>query len=620
MGFLETIATQGFGHLLTKLVDSYIQNKSNQISSDKDEIKTDLGPHLSAAFEKCTKLKTILSDEIINFLDIYSDQNFSSEGLKFDQYDLVSKIRENSSSVIVGTGGGGKSMFMRYLWLSYFEDPRGKIPFFLELRQLNRFTHESIEDFIFHTIIKSGSKISQPNFQRSLHQGHFILFLDGFDEINFEKRQPIENLIINLKSAHPKLTIIVTSRPDDRFSGWHQFHIVKVEPLDKKKAIQLLEKAPFDNSKIDKIVSKIKTDHLYDTHTSFLSNPLLAYMMLVTFSYNPDIPKKMFLFYEQAFEALYHRHDLTKGGYSRQFHSTLDKQEFIRQLSYFCLTSYYDEAFEFRDETLRLYVERAKSIEGSTYDSGRFIKDVMESICLLKKEGIEYDFTHRSFQEYFAAYCIARVASRNVERIFEKFAARYNDQVLGMVYDINKDLFREKYIIPMRKAYKKIYDMKSEVGIPEKYFREISGRFTITRVERKLSPSKSRRPRERDWQITLNSSGNFDAFDRNIQRLADDYFPEEEDKVDRVEDEAFARRLFRQEVEVGTTFDIWSDGAKFNIGCQGQEIVGGIDKFRWKESYMYYFVASRALRNYNFVNRENQEYKSVTTSFADFFG
>ena len=70
MGILESIATQSFAGLLGNLASSYLTNKSNQVSANPNEITTDLGPHLAAAFEKCTKIKTILSDEIVNFLEI----------------------------------------------------------------------------------------------------------------------------------------------------------------------------------------------------------------------------------------------------------------------------------------------------------------------------------------------------------------------------------------------------------------------------------------------------------------------------------------------------------------------------------------------------------------------
>ena len=60
-----------------------------------------------------------------------------------------------------------------------------------------------------------------------------------------------------------------------------------------------------------KFIDNVKK-HLYDKHKSFLSNPLLTTMMLLTFDQFAEIPEKMFLFYEQAFDTLFLKHDATK--------------------------------------------------------------------------------------------------------------------------------------------------------------------------------------------------------------------------------------------------------------------------------------------------------------------
>ena len=252
-------------------------------------------------------------------------------------------------------------------------------------------------------------------------------------------------MLLDLKAANPALTMVVTSRSDERFYGWEAFSQARVNPMNEDQARKVIARANYNEEMKEKFLAKLPA--LYKDHEDFLSNPLLSYMMLVTFSYNPDIPKRMFQFYEQAFEALYHRHDLTKG-YKRTFHCALDKFDFIRLVSYFCLKTYIDETFEFTKHELLEAVERARKIEDYQIKPEQFIDDLVQSVCLLKIEGLTYTFTHRSFQEYFAALCIARVASRNIDRIFGQFAKRNEDRVLPMVAGMNPDLFREKYLVP----------------------------------------------------------------------------------------------------------------------------------------------------------------------------
>jgi len=522
VGLLEVIGTTTFANLLSSLTMSYISSEDRSIDAPKEIIQTDLHANIEVAYNKCIKTKTILNDSPVDFLSVYTDQSFQIEDKVYDQYNLVELISDNGTSIcITGTGGGGKSMFVRYLWLSLFENPKGKIPFFLELRQLNNLNHGKLEDFIFHSIIKTGSSISQGSFKNAMKNGEFVLLLDGFDELNVELREKFEDQIIELKENNPQLTIIVTSRPDDRFSGWHQFHSAKVQPLKKNQVIDLIKKVTFDEYAKKSLLKKIRNG-MYESHSSFLSNPLLASMMLVTVSYNPDIPIRMFSFYEQAFEALYYRHDLTKSGYKRKLYCPIEKHDLIRILSYFCLTTYYQQAFEFNEFQLQEYCEKAIGIENYKLETTDFIKDAIESVCLLKKEGIEYSFTHRTFQEYFAALCLSRVAGNNLEKFFSNFAKRHTDQVIGMIYDMNPFLFREKYVNPIHEKYKRLFKINDPHKAVIQYMKDTKGQFVIRpdSKEDKLRKQKKKTAKQNSFLISYQSTGELTDFSLNIRRLA----------------------------------------------------------------------------------------------------
>lgn len=355
------VAERGFSSLLSRLAADYISRKNRKIRVESGVIERDLRAHLEVTYNKCMYVKTILNAEkTSNTLDIYVGQNFRVNNEDLDQYKMIDLIRDGKSVILIGEGGGGKSMFMRYLWISYFIKSDGKIPFFIELRNLNNFTHNNIKDFIFHSIIQSGSSITQSDFNDALREGEFILFLDGFDEINYEQRDKFQAMILSLRDANAKLTIVLTSRADERFGGWERFIQARVLPLKRVESRLLIERSDYNSDFKRKFLAKF--DEIYTHSQDFLSNPLLAYMMLVTFSYNPDIPNKMFQFYEQAFEALYYRHDLTKN-YTRKFYCKIDKYQFIRLTAYFCLKTYFDEKFEFTKIDLIETINKVKKLK-----------------------------------------------------------------------------------------------------------------------------------------------------------------------------------------------------------------------------------------------------------------
>ena len=194
---------QTFSGLAANLIAGYMSRDKRSITVGEKHIKSSFRDHLEASYNKCKRIKTILSDEPVDFMNIYIDQSFKVSDETVDQYAIAEMIRDGDSLCVIGTGGGGKSILMRYLWISMFVHSEGKIPVFLELRHLNNYTHKNIEDFIYHSIISSGSEISQKSFREALRQGEFIVFLDGFDEINYELRQDVDEKIIKLKENNP---------------------------------------------------------------------------------------------------------------------------------------------------------------------------------------------------------------------------------------------------------------------------------------------------------------------------------------------------------------------------------------------------------------------------------
>lgn len=630
-GILTQIAIQGFSGLMGNLATEYVKRGDRKIKQDVQTITRDLNDHFDATFKKCIKVKTILNnDEASNTLAIYVDQRFIVEKSgTIDQYSMIEKIRSSGSTVILGAGGGGKSMFMRYLWLSYFEKSDGLLPVFIELRNMNNLSHSSLEDFIYHSIIKSGSVIRQSAFSAAMKKGEVILFLDGFDEINHDRRELIQDMILELKHNNPKINIVLTSRPDERFMGWQDFTIARVAPLDKRNSQLLIERADYNEESKKKFLSKF--EDLFSAYGDFLSNPLLSYMMLVTFSYNPDIPRRMFEFYSQAFEALYHRHDLTKA-YKRKFHCKLEKLDFIRLTAFFCLKTYYDETFEFSKNQALEIIEEVRNIEGINVGAEDFLKDLTESVCILKMEGLVYTYTHRSFQEYFAAYCIARVAIRQIDQIFTKFARRYGDAVLSMVAEINEDLFREKYIMPNYLKNKKFFERKTDTRLYESYaskggyifhISDIHGFADYRRKNKKLDRDHRRGPSDRA-SIVLRRVGEMANFFGVIEsvRIAMQGQYYSNDGNDGQFVMYLSDSLSREVDEVR----IHSDGRNIIFeekrGNAGEYVlINGrtetLEKF--KQTSMYQYVLGEARGVIDFVSGEVNKYNTVTKAFRDLF-
>lgn len=445
-----SVAAKAFEAQLQALSNAIKSTASKQLKTLLAKLLTTFDDHLQSTHTRCTKIKTILSKyEPVELLTQYVNLDFAVGDKKFDDYSVIEAIKRHKRAIISGSGGGGKTIFLKYLWLTFFDNPAGRVPIFVELRRLNdiKVGDDDLLLYIFKDVIRKPDEFSEKLFREAIDRGGFTFIFDGFDEVVHDKRREIEKQILSLADRSSDSVIIVSGRSDDRFDSWQTFTNYRVMPLSKEKVISLVEKLNYDITPKRKFIERLRKG-LYETHKSFLSNPLLATIMLMTFNEYADIPEKIHLFYQQAFDTLYNRHDASKEMFKRQTHANLAPDVFRRYFSYFCLLTYYSEKFDFSDDEILQFLDRTFRLDGEHVDRTKFLSDLTESTCLMQKDGLRYIFSHRSFQEYFAAYCLAYISQRHIEKLISKFAKRYQDSAIAMLYDMNRKAVDERYLIP----------------------------------------------------------------------------------------------------------------------------------------------------------------------------
>lgn len=444
---------------------------TKKISNISSRFEVDYGPHIRYSFEKCQHVRTLLNrDRPIPLMDIFIGTDFKCGDKYSDHISTLEQIYDNRRALITGTGGGGKTMFMKYIWCCFFERPFNRIPLFIELRNFNGNTKDSFYSFLFRTAV-SDQHAEQSEFNRALFDGNFCLILDGFDEVPEDSKPFCEAAILDIAARALNAIIVVSGRQDDRFSGWTLFQEYRVQPLDIKKTVELISKLDFDKKIKSKFISRVKKD-LFKTHKSFLSNPLLSTMMLLTFDQFADIPDKIHLFYDQAFYTLFSRHDATKEGFKRRILSGLSVDVFKEILSLFCLVSYFDYTYEFDDASVLSVTRKALKISGRDVDADKFLRDLIESVCILQRDGLSITFTHRSFQEFFCANALVNVVPAQIRQLMPKIlSGRPSDSVSMMCMDMNRDLVESQLLIPSVKSIVEKIDADSSATPLETYLR-----------------------------------------------------------------------------------------------------------------------------------------------------
>lgn len=402
----------------------------------------DFDPFMRETYNRNSNVRILCQkDKDVNLYDVYVKSHFSCLRDKVDDDQLLYKIVEGKNVVINGNGGAGKTFLMRHLWISLFKGDTKFVPIFLELRKINELSQANVMSFIRLSISPKG-EIDESTFSKFCDIGKFIFFLDGFDEVSREKRDLIQSQILEMAANFPECRFVVSSRYEKRFSGWQSFDLYESMPFNIKQVRELIRKLPFDdNSK--KLFLKTITDEFYKSNSSFLANPLLATMMLMTFRENMDIPKKMVNFYDQAFVTLYQQHDAIKL-YKRE--KSLDIIDFQRSFAIFCLLSYAKEIYEFSQTEIIDFISKSNKVCGIEIPPQDILYDYEESVNLIRQEGLNYVFIHRSFQEYFSAYALMFVVNGKFEELIPEIKKRTSDNVLAMCYEMNRSVVVDNYV------------------------------------------------------------------------------------------------------------------------------------------------------------------------------
>ena len=150
------------------------------------EYRTAYEDYLKNTKDRYGKIKTIIyRRERKDLYSFYEATGISYAGQTLSSSNINNLLEIDSKILVTGTGGIGKSILFKHLFLNSME-VTNFIPVFIELRSLNTLENKelNISNLIFKTLVSNGFRLERKYFDDSLEQGAYIIFLDGFDEIH----------------------------------------------------------------------------------------------------------------------------------------------------------------------------------------------------------------------------------------------------------------------------------------------------------------------------------------------------------------------------------------------------------------------------------------------------
>ncbi len=460
-----------FTNVATNIVEDSIKGAWDKIKKffkdldAKDAIRyqTAYEKYLINTEQKNSKIKTIIYRRVPKDLySFYECIGVSCNGKTISTENINNLFTLGNKLIVTGTGGVGKSILFKHLFLNTIAET-GLIPVLLELRSFNICDIRDISMFeaIYKSLCDNGFELSEEYFEYSMQEGGYVIFLDGYDEVNRDKAEKVTGEIKALAEKYNRNKYLLSSRPSEEFIGWNDFCEVETLKLNKQQALDLIKKIDFDKSAKETFYNELNNS-LYEKYKSFASNPLLLNIMLLTFQKHASIPDRLNDFYEEAFVTLFNVHDATKDSYVRDIRSGLGCEDFKLIFSYICFKSYFNGEFQFSEARLRSYIQSARQkFDRYTFGVEEFQEDLTQSVCMLVKEGMTYHFSHRSFQEYFAAWYTCKlvddVQSKLLLNWIKESDSVFSDSYFQMLFDLQSEKVNKIIICPMLKEVKKLY-------------------------------------------------------------------------------------------------------------------------------------------------------------------
>ncbi|WP_025565781.1 NACHT domain-containing protein, partial [Vibrio parahaemolyticus] len=352
--------------------------------------------------------------------------------------------------LICDSAGMGKSTLLKMIYRYAIADV-AEIPFYIDLKTLvHNESVESIEDHLLRTFPSFKDTPSKDFFTKLLEENKYLFLFDGADEVADKFKDDVFRAVNTFCDKAKNSKIVVATREEDFIlSSFYDFRLFRINNLTIECAFELLRKYEFKDCVAENLIKEIKSDK-NATIKEFLQNPLLTTLLYTAYSYSRKVPLKKSLFYKQVYHALYENHDATKQGFlTREKKCGLDIDDFESIVSTLAYSSRFNEQLEYKREQLKDIIndiaDRQTTIK---FDKRGLLSDLTAAVPLLRRDGLNFRWQHKSIQEYFfVRHILLSKKDEKKREILTKMLSskRSNSFMLSfdILYDEDEDLFHD---------------------------------------------------------------------------------------------------------------------------------------------------------------------------------
>ena len=392
---------------------------------------------------------------------------------------------DNLKTVLIGSGGCGKSLMLQHLFLQAAEGYKktGILPVFLELRYFTQ--ADDLMSFIVKTVSDKDHGFNSEVAHKLFLSGRCQLLLDGFDEID---PSDIDSFLVKLEQftdSYGKVQIVISSRDNESLTGLHNFIKLYMWPFDTTQSEKLIDKILTyrgETENRETVLEYINNGFLKKDGV-FASHPLLLTFVTIKYPAYKRFGDNHLLFYKSTYEALLTGHDDNKKPYDRVFMSVDDANQFSTVFKEFCAITFKDGALQFDSTTFEAYFRQLKSHQ--TFENPykmnvkNFKHDVCSTACMMYEKEYDIFYIDPGFQEFLFAEYYTQANLEEMKPLMDSLAKLpYNKvlrfEALDMLHDRATEKFRLHVLLPFLEGIFQGTDVQAFMKFLETCFDEIN--------------------------------------------------------------------------------------------------------------------------------------------------
>ena len=405
---------------------------------------------------------------------------------------------DNLKTVLIGSGGCGKSLMLQHLFLQAAEKYKktGILPVLLELRYFTQ--NDDLLSFIVKTVGDKDRRFSQDVAKRLLLSGRCQLLLDGFDEID---PSDVADFLVKLEhfsDLYDKVQIVISSRENESLTGLHNYIKLYMWPFDTVQSEKLIDKILAyrgEEENRDTVLEYINNGFLKKDGI-FASHPLLLTFVTLKYPAYKKFGANHLQFYKSAYEALLSGHDDNKKPYDRVFMSVDNAAQFSTVFKEFCAITFKDGALQFDSTSFETYFNQLKSHKAfeNPYKMNvqNFKHDVCSTACMMYEREYDIYYIDPGFQEFLFAEYYTQADLEELKPLVDSlkrlpYSKVLRFEALDMLNNRSTEKFRLHVLLPFLDEIFKGSDEQSFMRFLESCFSEIQICFHDKQLEAKVA-------------------------------------------------------------------------------------------------------------------------------------